>query len=240
MSRRLSLAICTAWVLSAAALPAAAGDRPLTVVELFTSQGCSSCPPADQLLGELAARHDVLALSFHVDYWDYIGWRDTFARPEFTKRQQHYAKRFRHNSVYTPQIVVNGISEATGSDRGAVLALLAGATAGTVAVGIAHQGDGLRLTAAAVVDGPAADLWLVSFDREHGVEIAKGENRGRTILYSHVVRGLWKVGSWSGLATEETVQPAGWPGAAGDCWAVILQARGDGRILGAAQIPAQP
>jgi len=227
MSRRLFLAMWAVWAVFTWAAPAPAGDRPLTVVELFTSQGCSACPPADRLFGELAARDDVLALSFHVDYWDYTGWRDTFAKPEFGKRQRRYAKHFHRNSVYTPQIVVNGTSEATGSDRAAVMTLLGKASA---------EGGGLRIIANAADGTPAADLWLVTFDREHAVDIRKGENKGRSMRYSNVVRGLWKVGSWSGGATELTVRPADLPGEGGEFWAVILQSRSDGRILGVARL----
>ena len=212
------------------------------MVELFTSQGCSSCPPADRLLSELATRDDILALGFHVDYWDYIGWRDTFAKPEFSKRQQHYAKRLRHNSVYTPQIIVNGTSEATGSDRAAVLAMVGNATSeARVGIDVASaEGNALRIFANAADGATAADLWLVTFDRERAVEISKGENRGRSMRYSNVVRGLWKVGAWSGTAVELNVQPAEMTGDKGEFWAVILQSRSDGRVLGVSRLAPQP
>ncbi len=221
---------------------AAAGERPLTVVELFTSQGCSSCPPADQFLTELAARDDVLALGFHVDYWDYVGWHDTLAKPDFGKRQKHYAKRFHHNSVYTPQIVVNGMRETPGSDRTAVLALLGDAAADErVAVSlIAAEGDTLRVSASAAVISPAADLWLVNFEGGRVVDIGKGENQGRRILYSNVVCGAWKVGTWTGSAVDVTVRPSDLPGDKGAFWAAILQEPGYGRILGATRLGPRP
>lgn len=222
--------------------PAVAGERPLKVVELFTSQSCSSCPPADQLLTDLAVRDDILALGFHVDYWDYLGWQDTFAKPDFAKRQKHYAKRFRHNSVYTPQIVVNGQHETVGSDRAAVAALLdKAATEGLVAIALTTADGGrLRISAEAAPDAPAADLWLVNFENGRVVDIRKGENKGRQILYSNVVCGAWKVGSWTGTAVELTVLPSDLPGDKGASWAAILQEPGYRRILGAARLTPRP
>jgi hypothetical protein len=244
MSRRFLGMAWAAWMLCASGLSlstAEAGEKALNVVELFTSQGCSACPPADRLLTELAARDDVLALSFHVDYWDYTGWPDSFAKPEFGKRQRRYAKVFHRNSVYTPQIVVNGTGEATGSDRAAVLGLLDKASAeGRVAIDIARENNGLRIIANAADGTPAADLWLISFDKERAVDIRKGENQGRNIRYSNVVRSLWKVGTWDGTAAELTVRPADLPGETGESWAAILQVRGDGRIIGVTRLENQP
>ena len=119
--KKLALVLVVAAGLGAAAVPAVAGEGALNVVELFTSQGCSSCPPADALLADLADRDDVLALSFHVDYWDYIGWKDPFASPQYTQRQRVYSQVFGKRYVYTPQMVVNGSFEMTGSDRAGVL-----------------------------------------------------------------------------------------------------------------------
>ena len=222
--------------------PAAAG-KPLTVVELFTSQGCSSCPPADAFLGELATRRGLLALSFHVDYWDYLGWKDAFSSPLHTERQRGYAKRLGLRFVYTPQMVIQGTAQATGSNRGAVLA------------GIEESLDmeridfGLRLESSGNITvslpeaplGKEAEVWLVVFDRRHETPVRRGENSGRTIANFNVVRSFRKIATWRGAAKEipaalpEMVQ-AGGDSAGGASCAVILQAAGTGRILGAAVV----
>jgi hypothetical protein len=206
--------------------------EPMAVVELFTSQGCSSCPPADVVLGELAQRDDVIALSLHVDYWDYIGWKDSFASREMTARQRGYARSLGATGVYTPQAVVGGLAHAVGSDRAALNALLAKAKR-NAALALAVERDGpdlvLRLPAA---DPVTATVWLVEFDARHEVTIARGENAGRKLAYHNVVRRLEKLGAWNGGAQTLRL-PQLSPERSG---AVLVQAGDTGPILGAIRI----
>jgi hypothetical protein len=237
MRRALALlALLTALVLGP--LSVAAGERPLTVVELFTSQGCSSCPPADAYLGELAERDDVLALSFHVDYWDYIGWKDPFASPLNTRRQRVYAQVFGKRYVYTPQMVVNGTIEMTGSDRAAALERIAAAAAPD-RVSLAMRDDGagkLTVSVPRTADAEDATVWLVVYDNEHVTAIKRGENRGRTLRNRNVVRGLRPIGTWHGQALELPAMISEASPDGGDGCAVLLQSQRSGRILAAARM----
>lgn len=206
---------------------AAAGATPLVVVELFTSQGCSSCPPADQVLGELAThRPDVLALSFHVTYWNRLGWRDRFSLEEATDRQRRYAATLGHNQLYTPQAVVQGRRDVVGSNRGALLAEIAAAQPPAVPVALSAAGEELAVE---VGEGAgAAALWLVGFDARQVTAVGAGENRGRTLAHANVVRSLQRLGAWQGGAQRlAAARPAG------ERTALLLQAA-DGRILGVA------
>ncbi len=224
------LALMLTWP---GAIAAAEPAPPPTVVELFTSQGCSSCPPADAYLGKLAGRPDVLALGFHVDYWDYIGWKDTFASPEFTLRQRGYAEALGQRYVYTPQMVVDGMGHATGSRVGDVERLIAARRdAPKVRVRLVGEPGG-RLTVS-IGSGQAdrpADVWFVTFNRRHSTEVARGENRGRRLTEYNIVRSVRRLGGWDGTAKQFTV-------ALGevdeDACAVLVQAAGLGEILGAA------
>lgn len=209
---------------------------PLTVVELFTSQGCSSCPPADALLGELSARADVLALSQHVDYWDYIGWKDTFGRRAATERQQAYAKRLGGRYVYTPQMVISGQTEAVGSDRRLIERLLAeprpAATSPVMSIqrGADNQ---IRLLFPARPNVDAASVWLVEFDPRREVVIDRGENGGRTLAYYNVVREFRKLGTWRGSEQTLTLDPSA---IRHEGCAVIVQSGETGPVLAAVRI----
>ncbi len=201
------------------------------VVELFTSQGCSSCPPADALLTELAARPDVLALSFHVTYWDRLGWRDPFSLPAATERQRRYAATLRgaalgEGQVYTPQAVVQGARDAVGSDRRALSAALAAAAPAAVPMALAE--DGAQLAVAAGEGAGSGLFWLVGFDRMHSTAVGSGENGGRRLSHSNVVRSLASLGAWQGRPARLAA-----PRPVGERAAVLLQAA-DGRVLGAA------
>ncbi len=211
------------------ALPARAGPPGPVVVELFTSQGCSSCPPAEAFLSELVrTRADVLALSFHVTYWNDLGWRDPFSLAAATARQRAYAKLL-PSEVYTPQMVVDGTRDVVGSDRAGVLAAIAAAAASRRAgptLSVTRQ-DGQTAIAIGAGEG-AADLVLVGYDRQHRTAVGRGENAGRTLTESNIVRSLVIVGSWHGAALDIVV-----PTPPGDCLAVLMQAR-DGRMLTAA------
>ncbi len=176
-----------------AVAPAWSQDKPLTVVELFTSQGCNSCPPADAYLEDLVQRDDVLALGFHVDYWDRLGWRDTLGDPSFTARQYGYAGTLQRSGVYTPQAVVDGRSQAIGSDRGTVEALLAeGGRAERPSLELRPGGDGTVqvVVDAADQDDPSLRLTIIRYSRETFVPIERGENAGEAITYVNAVRSV--------------------------------------------------
>lgn len=207
------------------------------VVELFTSQSCSSCPPADALLGTLVRQHaDVLALDLHVTYWDRLGWKDPYSLGAATARQWQYARDFGSNEVYTPQMVIDGTHQAVGSDRAAVLAAIAAAkqdAAGRtgVVLDLARTGDRLDIH---VGDGTGAGtIWLVGFDAQHVTHIGGGENGGRTLTEVNVVRSLAPVAAWRGRAMDVTAKPP-----EGERVAVLLQAAG-GHIFGVAVLPVR-
>jgi hypothetical protein len=235
-------ALLTALGLTLAGIGLAAADETPApvVVELFTSQGCSSCPPADAFLGELARRPGVIALSLHVDYWDYIGWRDPFASAEMTARQHAYGRVLNTPMVYTPQMVIDGATEAVGSDRAQVLERIAAARdqagPGKVAVELVPDGAGAWravIGAAAQPLSQPATVWLVMFDRESSADVARGENAGRNLPTYNVVREMRRLGTWDGSASEIPIRPD-----LGNGCAVILQAGDVGPILGAAMMTA--
>jgi hypothetical protein len=175
------------------------------VVELFTSEGCSSCPPADALLGELTQRQYVLPLSFHVDYWDYIGWKDRFADPLFTQRQRAYAEVQGSSMVYTPQMIIAGAIDVVGSDRKAVeQALKRAYTRNTMyRIQVVREKDGsivAQFPEAPI--GVPATIWLLTYQKSAESKVKAGENAGRTLMTYNVVRSLQKVGMWHGPATE--------------------------------------
>ncbi|MGE0715173.1 MAG: DUF1223 domain-containing protein [Alphaproteobacteria bacterium] len=215
---------------------ASAGERGPVVVELFTSQGCSSCPAADRFLAELAGRGDVIALSFHVDYWNYMGWADPFSRPEYSARQRHYKKAMGLRYVYTPQIVVDGAAEAVGTEQATVERLIREAADRPRLVRPKLAADGMTVTVdlTARPDAPPAVVCLAVFDRLHATDVARGENAGRKAVNAHVVRAMPVIGEWAGEATRLTYTTDALTRERG-C-AVIVQARGNGPILGAAMI----
>ena len=218
-------------------LPAGAAEKQLTVVELFTSQGCSSCPPADAYLGELAKRPDLLALSVHVDYWDYIGWKDPFASPENTKRQRRYARTLGMRYVYTPQMVVQGAGHVTGSERARVQALIEkAAKMPRVPISISRDKDKINIKVSAGASGEEATVWLAVYDDRHDTPIKRGENGGRTLSYYNVVRNMSRIGIWTGGAMTIPTDIADMKARGRDGCAVILQSVATGRILGAAKI----
>jgi hypothetical protein len=216
--------------------PAHAGGRPI-VVELFTSEGCSSCPPADALLAELASRPDVLALSFHVDYWDRLGWKDPFSSREATERQNRYATLLDLATVYTPQIVVDGKWQAVGSDRGDVEHALdvARRSLKEVPVTLALDHGQAQIKLGPGGDGVSASVLLIGFDRRHVTAVRRGENSGRTLAHVDVVRGIEEIGRFNGSAGEIEA-PVLWHS---DRIAAVVQAA-DGHVLGVAIGDAEP
>lgn len=209
------------------------------VVELFTSQGCSSCAPADRLMGELAQRDDVLALTFHVNYWDYIGWADPFASEETTQRQRDYARAFGQRNVYTPEIVIGGVTHRVGSDVSAVKGAIrdvGGAPTAGAKVELEMIGpEVLRVSLGASHYFGSADVLLVRFDERHETEVARGENAGRTIVNYNVVRDYRKIGTWSGQPRVFDLDWSDVTSQGRDRCAVIVQAAGMGPVLGAAE-----
>ncbi|PWC33039.1 DUF1223 domain-containing protein [Azospirillum sp. TSO35-2] len=213
------------------------------LVELFTSQGCSSCPPADAFLKELSGRDDVIALSFHVDYWDRLGWRDPYASGWNTRRQRDYRDAFALPYVYTPQMVVDGRDQAVGSDRSAVTALIDRhrRDGGAVPVTLDARGDGSARLVVAASPGLSGRLTLFGYDREHRTDVGAGENSGRRLLNTNVVAVVEDWGPWSGEALDVT-RPLPDP-RDGRGYALVLTATGGTprtRVLGAARLGAAP
>ena len=219
--------------------------RPKAVVEMFTSQGCGFCPPADELLAELAREGEVVALAYHVDYWDYLGWRDTMANPDNSARQQDYSRAFGTRSVYTPQAIVNGRQQMNGAKRGKLedtISRMARADDGlSVDLNISYE-DGMMVIETGAADRPVhnAQLMVVYFEPATQVKIEHGKNAGREVTYWNAVSGFHSAGMWHGRETRielpmnETLRKG-----AGGC-AVLLQEMGKdnvpGTILGAAII----
>jgi hypothetical protein len=190
--------------------PANAPAEPRAVIELFTSQGCSSCPAADKLLGELAADRSLVPISVPIDYWDYLGWKDTLADPRNTARQKAYAHARGDGQVYTPQVVVNGSVHALGSDKAAIeLAIAKSRKSGAMSLSpvTLALGDGrLNVTVPDVADGRSgAEVWLFGLVKAATVAIGRGENKGRTITYNNVVRRWIKLGDWTGKANSWSI-----------------------------------
>lgn len=235
--KHIAAILLSALMLSAPLGGAAAEQAPgrLVVVELYTSQGCSSCPPADALLGALAGREGILALSFHVDYWDYIGWRDPFGSPEATARQRAYARTLGNPYIYTPQIIVNGRRDVVGSRAGQVESLIAEAARAPVMVPVRLRRIPRNRLAVTLDRAPGvrlAEVWLVEFDEARETDIPRGENRGRTLTYHHVVRRLERLEDYRGRRAAFEVELSGGEDARYGA-AVIVQGAGRGPILGA-------
>jgi hypothetical protein len=221
------------WLVLLGVLVAAnVAARPV-VVELFTSQGCSSCPPADALLGDLARRRDVVALAYHVDYWDELGWKDRFSIPEATQRQRGYVRRLARSGPFTPQVVVNGDTSVVGSDRAALETAVA-EDRDALAIVLSRAGSNLQIQFAEAWREPM-DVYLVTYLREATSAIERGENAGRTLKHFNVVRSYKSLGTWSGKPQRMTVPLAGLPADA-NAVAVILQRKGQGAIAGAATL----
>ena len=226
-------AFLAAFLAAAAFAPARAEGRPV-VVELFTSQGCSSCPPAEAVLGALAGRADILPLGFHVTYWDRLGWRDPFSFEGATRRQSDYAAHL-GAGTFTPQLVVDGRESVIGSRGGEVAEAIRRAAQGTgdaapVALTRAGEGVAIRVGARTGAGSGGARVLLVGFDRQHRTEIRRGENGGRSLVQANVVRSIRDLGPWTGAALAFTeAAPAG-------ADAAVLLQEPNGRIVGAARL----
>ena len=224
------------WASAAAAEPVRA------VVEMYTSQGCAACRKADELLADLGRRPGVVALTLPVTYWDYLGWRDSLASHAFTERQRSYATARSERPLMTPQAIVNGGDAVVGNDRGGLETSLRRAQGAGLPVGVQTEEDEDRIVIDVDADpsGRHADVWLVPVARSRPVAIERGENRGRAAVYVNVVRGMLRIGAWTGAATRyEVPREAAYRGGA-DAYVVMLQGAPGGRIdrvLGAAKGP---
>jgi hypothetical protein len=222
----LSLLLCL--------LPIGAAAKPPVVVELFTAQGCASCGEANQYVARMAERPGVLVLTFPVDYWDYLGWEDTFARPEFSDRQKAYVARLKLREPYTPQVVIDGRVQAAGRQSARVEQLVREAARSP------RNPPDIQFMSERRVDVGSgrpprggAEVWLVRYDpREQGVAVKSGDNRGQTIVHRNVVRQIERLGAWRGRPTAYRMPASDEPGLA---TVVIVQAAKGGRVLGAAQ-----
>ncbi|TDK51273.1 DUF1223 domain-containing protein [Antarcticimicrobium luteum] len=233
----ISTAILAAFW-TAFAAPAAAQERGPVVVELFTSQGCSSCPPADALLRELAEREDVLPLALHVEYWDYIGWKDSFADPANTTRQKGYARAAGRDMIYTPQMVVMGQEDVVGarSMKLAELIMHHMQAPALVLLSAGRDGAEVRISlrpASAPVEGPL-DVHLVRYAPLRHVEVTRGENAGQSLDYANVVDAWQTLGQWDGQGPLTLTFEA--PAEAGARDAILVQRAGFGPILAAARL----
>jgi hypothetical protein len=203
-----ALGVC---VIVAIIRPADASE-PRAVVELFTSQGCSSCPPADNIIGELSKDPSIIALSMPIDYWDYLGWKDTLADARFSARQKAYSHMFSDRGVYTPQVIVNGSAHVIGSDRAGIEGAIGDTQKAdgvmSLPVTMTLSGKQINVSVAASGKGPTSmhgEVWICSVTREIPISIGRGENRGREITNHNVVRNLLKVGDWNGSSGSWTV-----------------------------------
>jgi hypothetical protein len=220
-----------ASLLLAASPTLAAAKPPVVVVELYTAQGCASCGEANAYVEKLAARPDILALTFPVDYWDYLGWPDTFARPEFAERQKAYVARLALREPYTPQVVVDGRAQAGGLQTEKVEKLIDQAEAAARrSPDIAFIGDRRVDVGVGPMPKAGAEVWLVRFDpREQDVVVKKGDNRGQTVEHINVVREIKKLGVWRGRPAAYRLPAAREDGLA---TVILVQGAKGGRILG--------
>ncbi len=239
LNRIKSGALIAVAILLASSVAPAGAQTQLTGVELFTSQGCSSCPPADKLLGGLTKRDDVIALSFNVDYWDYLGWKDTLASPVHTERQRRYAHAMRSRRVYTPQMVIGGTLETVGSDGGSVMRAINSVNGDPrtwLDIEIAREKD---MIVARLPEGRStheATIWLVRYDSLREVDVRRGENGGRKLAYHNVVRQIDNIGLWRGEAMEVAFKLSDLAEGGRDGCAILVQIDGQGPIIGAARM----
>jgi len=250
ISRRSALVLGTGATVSLIAGSTAGGSSVFAaktapiVVELFTSQGCSSCPPADKLLGELSKQKNIIPLSFNVDYWDYLGWRDTLGSSKHTKRQQAYAANRGSRRVYTPQMIINGHVDVVGSRRKQVFAALAKESSPGQRIPMKMSDNGTEITIE-VGDSPnssiaqKATIWILVTAASISVPVKRGENRGKNITYHNVVRQLMPAGTWTGKALKITLPKAGLGVESNSDCVALLQQGMVGKIIGVVRMSDQ-
>ncbi len=236
----LALGLVAAALAGAASARAGEHAGPPVVVELFTSQGCSSCPPAEAFLRELAQRDGIIALEYHIDYWDFIGWKDPFAKRVFTERQKGYVRRLGARYAYTPQMVIGGVAHAIGSRRAEIEARIAALRRARIygpKISVRKENGDVLVEIGGAHTAEEYDILFVTFDKMRTTRVRRGENRGRTLQNVNVVRDYERVGRWTGAPVSLRIRVAGRPGDGG-C-AVLVQKRGYGRIIAAATLPFQ-
>lgn len=248
--RLLMLMLCLPVTLAAAAeedlSPPAPPEPPVpvrAVIELFTSQGCSSCPPADALLKTLSERKDIIALTLPVDYWDYIGWKDTLASSRNTERQRAYADAFGSGPIYTPQVVVNGAAQALGSDaneiRAAIDATYMATASRRVPVNFWNYGNNVIIETGAAPPGSEvkdATIWMAVVEKSVSVSVKSGENAGKTLTYTNVVHELTPIGLWNGRPSTIRLAMASVMRPEIEALIVLIQEANAGPIIGAARL----
>jgi len=226
---RLSLAYAAVFACASSAIvePAMAGEK-RAVLELFTSQGCSSCPAADKLLGELASDPSLVSISLPIDYWDYLGWKDTLADPRHSARQRAYSGVRGDREVYTPQVVVNGSVHALGSSKGSIEKAVAKSRVNPATLSLpieasfANAGLSFSLPERGGLSTPA-EIWITATSRAVTVTMQRGENRGKTITYHNVARRWVKIGQWQGKANSWTIPVRDFAADGVDSAAVFVQ-----------------
>jgi hypothetical protein len=226
----LRIPLVVAGVLMCCVAQAQTQSRPV-VVELFTSQGCNSCPPAEAYIGELTRNKDVLALSFHVDYWDDLGWKDPFSLGISTERQRSYSAAQGRSSVYTPQVVIDGQRDFVGTDRRNIGQALAAPRNG-VPVGISLQEGDVVVDLGAQTQTAPSEVLLVAYLRKATTPIGRGENSGRTLEEFNIVRGIRNLGQWKGDAASFRTPRSSLPRDATDV-AILVQSTGQHAVVGA-------
>jgi hypothetical protein len=205
------------------------------VVELFTSQGCSSCPPADRVLGELSTMPNVIALAFHVDYWDSIGWRDLYSIPNAVERQRRYVQGLGLSSAFTPQAVINGHRSVVGSDEARILSTLADTSDHVVPVSLDVSDGMLTVNLPERQVRTAYNVFVAAYLQQASTPVGRGENSGRTLQEFNIVRQFRSIGNWSGQAAVFRTPVNSFPGDASRV-AVLVQREGQGPIAGSAAI----
>ena len=231
--RKAALFSLALLVLPFPLLAGAAAAKPPVVVELYTAQGCASCGKANAHVAELADKKGVLALTFSVDYWDYLGWADTFAKPEFAQRQKAYVAKLALREPYTPQVVVDGAAQASGSKPDKVDALVAGAAKAPRKPPEVRFAKGRVYVGSARPPKGGGEVWLIRYDpREQGVAVKSGDNKGQTIPHRNVVREVARLGAWRGKPVALRLPAASEDGLK---TVVLVQAGHGGRILGVGQ-----
>nr|WP_047572878.1 DUF1223 domain-containing protein [Methylobacterium sp. ZNC0032] len=231
--RHLAATIAVFALGMAAAQAQTPAKAPKAVIELFTSQGCSSCPPADALVVELARDPELIALTLPVTYWDYLGWKDTLGKDSFARRQKFYAKARGDGQVYTPQVVINGAAHAIGSERGEIeKAVNQFATTGFAARIALKEENGALQIKVAPTGGESevtAGIWILPTTHQAAVPVTRGENQGRTLAYANVVRGMVRVGDWTGKEATVTAPLSATQAPEADGYVVIVQAERPGK-----------
>jgi hypothetical protein len=240
--RTLGAILAFAAMLLAAAGPVSAAAKRPVVVELYTSQGCSSCPPADALLWKLADRKDVIALSLPITYWDMLGWKDTFASDANTRRQKAYAQVMGHGGVYTPQMIVDGVNDLVGSHEAEVNATIDARAADQRAVPVTLSATPRELHVTVGAGGERGDdatIWVLQVMAKASVAIHAGENEGRSMTYRNIVRDVRAVGVWKGQAVSLDLPRQEIANDPRDAIVVLVQENGYGRIIGATMLGGQ-